>query len=94
MTQWEYLTMFLEADARREEDYLTQLRDWKNGMPIYTPEALMPRLNSLGEQGWELVTMQPVYVGNNADILAHDNSSNRWTRQYFCVFKREVVDSN
>lgn len=87
--QWEYMTTFLEAEARYEEDFLRQLSDWKNGIPIYTPESLIPRLNAYGEQGWELIHMQPVGVGNNADVLAQDGSGSRtWTHTYFGVFKR------
>ncbi len=88
--QWEYLTTFLQADARLEEDFLTQLRDWKEGIPVYTPEALMPRLNAYGEQGWELVHAQPVAAGNKADVLIQDAGSGGrfWSNNYFCVFKR------
>jgi hypothetical protein len=90
MQQWEYLTTFLTADAKTEEDYLTQIRDWKSGIPAYTPEAMMPRMNALGEQGWELVHMQPVKVGDKADVLVIDAGSGQrtWTSSYFCVFKR------
>jgi hypothetical protein len=89
-TQWEYLTIFVQADAKREEDFLRERADWKAGIPKFTPEAMMPQLNALGEQGWELVHMQPVVVGDNRDVLIHDNSGTRgWTSQYFCVFKRE-----
>jgi hypothetical protein len=92
MTRWEYLTTFLQADARQEEDFLLRMRDWKSGIPMYTPEAMIPRLNALGEQGWELVHMEPARVGNNADVLVQDSSSGRvWTSHYFCVFKRPVT---
>ncbi len=87
--QWEYLTTFLQADARLEEDFLLKLRDWKGGIPPYTPEAMMPRLNAYGEQGWELMSIQPVEAGGKGDVLAQDSSGNRvWTNTYFCVFKR------
>ena len=87
--QWEYMTTFLQAEARHEEDYLRQIRDWKDGIPQYTPESLMPRLNAYGADGWELVHMQPVGVGNKSDVLMQDNSSSRfWTNTYFCAFKR------
>jgi hypothetical protein len=83
------MTTFLEAEARFEETYLQQLRDWKEGIPAYTPEALVPRLNAYGEQGWELIHMQPTAVGGKADVLLMDNSGTRfWTHTYFCVFKR------
>jgi hypothetical protein len=89
--RWEYLTDFLKADAVREEEFLRQYRDWKEGIPPYAVEALMPRLNALGDQGWELTHMQPVFVGGKEDVLAHDPST-RWTNSYFCVFKRPLSD--
>lgn len=93
MQQWEYLTVFLEADAVREADVLAEMRDWKSGIPEFAPEALMPRMNALGEQGWELVHMQPVRVGQKQDVLAFDTSSGRaWTSTYFAVFKRPKAD--
>ncbi len=92
LQQWEYLTTFMEADAAREADFLNHLRDWKEGMPDFTPEALMPRLDYLGADGWELVHMQPVGVGKRADVLIQDGSGNRfWSNTYFCVFKRPKV---
>jgi hypothetical protein len=87
--KWEYLTTFLQADARLEEDFLLKLRDWKGGIPPYTPEALMPRLNTYGEQGWELMSVEPVGVSSKGEVLMQDGWGNRsWTSTYFCVFKR------
>lgn len=87
--QWEYYTTFLQAEAKYEADFLEKLRDWKEGIPPHTPEALMPRMNALGELGWELVHMQPVGIGGKADIMLNDTSGTRnWTYTYFCVFKR------
>ncbi|MDK3158964.1 hypothetical protein QPK87_20635 [Kamptonema cortianum] len=90
--RWEYLTLIVKADAKREVDFLEQRRSWKTGIPPYTPEAMIPELNALGAQGWELVHMQPVYAGDKEDILMHDNggSGRMWTSEYFCVFKRPV----
>lgn|GEM_PF-3986173 len=48
---WEYYTTFLQAEAKLEVDFLEQLRDWKDGIPQFTPEAMIPRMNALGEQG-------------------------------------------
>ena len=91
--QWEYLTTFLQADARLEEDFLTQYRDWKDGIPVYTPEALMPRLNAYGEQGWELMQIEPVGIGSKGDVLMQDGSGSRfWSNNYFCVFKRPKTE--
>jgi hypothetical protein len=88
--RWEYMTLFVRAEAEREMDFLQSNWSWKNGIPRNTPQAMIPELNSLGDQGWELVHMQPVMVGNNADVLIADPSSGSrsWTSTYFCVFKR------
>ena len=88
--RWEYLTVFVQADAKREEVFLEQFRDWKSAIPQHTPEAMIPQLNSYGEQGWELVHMQPVFAGDKRDVLMQDagSGSRSWTSHYFCVFKR------
>ena len=87
--QWEYMTTFLQADARLEEAFLLEMRDWKEGIPQHTPESLIPRLNALGEQGWEVVHMQPVRVGTKGDIALSDNyGGTGWSYTYFSVFKR------
>jgi hypothetical protein len=87
--KWEYLTLFVEADAKREEDFLRQGWDWKTGIPAFAPQALIPQLDFLGDQGWELLHMQPVRVGNRGDVLMADSSGSRlWTSSYLCVFKR------
>lgn len=69
MPKWEYYTLFLKADARREEEFLQSIASWKDGIPLYTPESLIPGLNTLGAEGWELVHMEPVVVGNKGDVL-------------------------
>jgi hypothetical protein len=88
--KWQYLSVFVEAEAEPVMDYLEQIKSWKNGVPRNTPEAMMPRLDAYGQDGWELVHMQPVVVGRNADILAADSGRGvaSWTSSYFCVFKR------
>lgn len=94
MKRWEYLTIFIQAEAKFEMDFLLSYSDWKGGVPRNTPEAMIPRLNALGEQGWELITMQPVVVGDNRDVMVSDSGggSRNWTSTYFCVFKRAVED--
>jgi hypothetical protein len=88
MQTWEYLTTFVEAEAEREMAYLMETRSWKEGVPRNTPEAMIPQLNAFGTQGWELVHMEPVFVGRNADVITMGDATNRWTSTYFCVFKR------
>ncbi len=91
MQAWEYLTTFVEAVAEREMAYLMETRSWKEGIPRNAPEAMIPKMNAYGAQGWELVHMEPVIVGRNADILIHTDNTNKWSSTYFCVFKRPVT---
>ena len=92
MEQWEYLTEFLYAnlEAKGAKDYIHERwPDWKPDK--YAPEAMIPALNALGADGWELVHMQPVGVGRNSDIMvgyAANNMKDFWSNIYFCVFKR------
>jgi hypothetical protein len=89
MEQWEYLTKFVTADIKNEgaSDFLKRFRpNWKNPPP-YTPETLIPELDDLGTQGWELIHMEPVArVGKKGDVLF--TSGGDWSNSYFCVFKR------
>lgn len=85
---WEYLTKFVAASTRPPGilDFLRRYRpDWKN-IPEHAPESMMPELDALGAQGWELVHMEPVgRVGRKGDLLF---GSSGWSSTYFCVFKR------
>jgi hypothetical protein len=90
MQRWEYLTRFVEADVRNQamDTMYSELVDVEN-LPRYSPLAMIPELNRLGEKGWELVHMQPVYIGNNHDVLIQEGGGmKRWATNYFCVFKR------
>lgn len=85
--KWEYHTQFMYASADKHMDFL------KNRFPgddpsKFTPRALIPELNELGEQGWELVHMEPAYVGGKGDVLTTGDTNNHWTNGYFCAFKR------
>lgn len=85
MEQWEYLTTFLEANAKDKDvqQYIQQTFDKK--AKRHSPESMIPRLNQLGTQGWELIHMEPVpRVGGKEDVQ-FDHSS--WSNVYFCVFK-------
>jgi hypothetical protein len=92
MEKWEYLTEFIEADIDAEgvrkalEKKLPDLT--KTELPRHAPQAAIPRLDQLGEQGWELVHMEPVYAQKNADVLISAGAVGYWTHLYFCVFKR------
>jgi len=90
LVTWEHLVVYLEADAQQQASFLEQ--KWPGQtFPIYAAQALMPRLDSYGQDGWELVSIQPVIVGDNGDILINDRRDawgGRWTSTYLCVFKR------
>ena len=54
---------------------------------------MIPDLNKLGAEGWELINMEPVAeVGGKEDILIA-GEGRKWTSVYFCVFKRRMPDS-
>ena len=88
--KWEYWTTFLYANAERQQDFLRQ--HWPSGKPPkYAPEAMIPDLDELGEQGWELVHMEPVGgVGDKGDVsfTRGYGTMTAWSNAYFCVFKR------
>ncbi len=90
MQKWEYLTQFVEADVQNRAmgNIYSELVDGDD-LPRYSPLAMIPELNQLGDKGWELVHMQPVFVGRNHDVLMEEGGGfKRWTSVYFCTFKR------
>jgi hypothetical protein len=86
MEQWEYLTLFLQASAKdRAKREFVQKR-FNKKPKAHSPESMIPELDKLGQEGWELVHMQPVpRVGGKEDIQLDVSA---WSSQYFCVFKR------
>jgi len=89
MDKWEYFTTFIEASVNKEtKEYLKERLPNKKNLPKFSPESMMPELDKLGDEGWELVHMEPVAkVGGNGDILFE--GAPRWSNRYFCVFKRQ-----
>ena len=91
--QWEYLTTFVEAKTSSKDikNYIKENFDKKPRK--HSPEAMIPDLNKLGAEGWELINMEPVaQVGGKEDILMA-GEGRKWTSVYFCVFKRRMPDS-
>lgn len=88
MEQWEYLPTYIEANAKKKE--IRQFLQEQAGVkrpPAYMVESLMPALNRLGAEGWELIHMEPVpKLGSKGDVLF--GGGYRWSNVYFCVFKR------
>lgn len=95
MQKWEYLTVFFHAEAEKQLEELKQrFPSEKNFLP-FSPRALVPQLEKYGEEGWELVSIEPVFMGERGDILlfpqtgwAQQGLHNPWTHTYFCAFKR------
>jgi hypothetical protein len=89
LEQWEYYTTFIEAKME-QTDIEGEAMIPQEEHPKFSPYATMPELNRLGQKGWELMSMQPVIVGKNHDVLVQPNDFNSWGHNYFCVFKRRL----
>lgn len=89
MEKWEYFTTFLTA-AMEGVDILSEALIPADRHPKFSPYALIPQLNRLGEKGWELIHMEPVVVGRNHDVMVHPTNMEYWSSTYFCVFKRRA----
>ena len=69
------------ASARIERwEYLTEIMS-----PKGEAGTMGSRLNDLGAQGWELVSLSPIVLGKEGNVLVPSNSS---TSDYMGVFKR------
>lgn len=89
MQRWEYFATTLTSNV---QDAPVPIRDDipPDGHGKYSTYALMPQLNHLGDQGWELVSIEPVSLGKNGDVVRPDANAARWGRDYFCCFKRQI----
>jgi hypothetical protein len=84
--QWEAYITVLVADADQQADFLTST--WPEiAFPRYAVQALIPQLDAIGAQGWEPVSIQPVLLGENGDVLVAGRYQ-AFARQYLCLFKR------
>lgn len=76
--KWEYRTVVYYAKANEPEtrEYLRSL--WPGWEPPRSaPQALIPKLNEIGSRGWELVSIQPVYIDEDANVLIHGGPPNK-----------------
>lgn len=74
--KWEYRSLVLSAQAHDPDTkaYLQSL--WPGWQPPrHAPQALIPKLNDYGAEGWELVDIQPVYLDDDANVLIHGGPS-------------------
>lgn len=87
--KWEYRTFFLRAHVNRAKGY-----SFGRNLKRNSPETMQPELNRLGEKGWELIHIEPVFPGEkNDDILIHSDGV-AWSNIYFCVMKRPKQEEN
>src|SRR5689334_5077950 len=90
--KWEYMTRFFEASASKKEIRSYIKETFAKKARRYSPEAMIPDLNKLGEEGWEIIHMEPVArVGGKEDVLF--DADYRWSNTYFCVLKRRKPGS-
>lgn len=88
MAQWNYLSTFLEANAKDDATKQFIEQNFSKKAKKHSPEALIPELDKLGQDGWELVHMEPVpNVGRKEDIQFDPY---KWSNIYFCVFKKRL----
>lgn len=86
MEKWEYLSTFLEANAKDKQAKQYIKDTFGKKAKRHSPESMIPELNKLGTEGWELIHMEPVpNVGGKEDVQF---STGTWSNNYFCVFKR------
>jgi len=70
--RWEYRTTVFYAKAHEPESKAYIQAVWPGwNPPRHAPQALIPKLNDYGADGWELVQLQPVYLDDDAAVLVH-----------------------
>lgn len=85
MPRWEYLTLFLDANPMKAN------LPKQPGLATFAPQYLKPQLDVYGADGWELIAIHPVEVGQSGDTyIPGSGRDTRWAHEYFCVFKRLV----
>jgi len=89
--QWEHLVVTMFADAKAQEEFLRRTWPGEKFGP-WSPQALIPLLDRFGDEGWELVSLVPVFMGKKGDMLVTAEGpvgvQRIWTNQYLCAFKR------
>lgn len=96
MEKWEYITRFVWAHNegwKAKESIEFYNKEYGTDHPPIKPKKFSPQfmigiLNNMGEQGWELIHMEPVAgVGDNEDVK-FTGDVYTYSNVYFCVFKR------
>jgi hypothetical protein len=92
MEKWEYKTRILNSSIDDDGVKKYLLRTYPNSeIPKYSPETMEKLLNEEGQNGWELIHMQPVAgVGANGDVWWQGGAVPTYSNAYFCVFKKRI----
>ena len=70
--RWEYRSIIISAQAHDPDTRAYLQGIWPGwDPPRHAPQALIPKLDDMGAQGWELISMQPVYLDDDANVLIH-----------------------
>jgi hypothetical protein len=89
--QWEYTILLLAADPHAQQAFFEQYEVPPNQILPFDMRALIPQLNELGKDGWELVTLVPAEMGDNGDfLLTSGYNSQHWIATFLCTFKRRI----
>ncbi len=92
--KWEYFCNVYEADISNPgvQEYIKQkIPNWK--CPTHWPITLNPYLNKLGEEGWELLQIEPVFMKENGLVERTTRSLfDETTNRYLCTFKRKIIE--
>ncbi len=95
MEKWEYMANTVYADTESAGVKEALKARWPHFEPLrYSPVALVPLMDRWGEEGWELVHMEPVAdLGRtgNVGFPMGGMGGMRWSNYYFCVLKRREV---
>lgn len=110
MDTWEYLVVVVTAGASNA-NAVSYVRGKLESLPVLTRYAALPIgsrspaltvffLDSLGQEGWELLSMQPIAgVDSDASLVLLDAKSLQQAvnqvvpigfATFFCVFKRRM----
>lgn len=89
MEKWEYRTEFVFANIENKSimNYFKEkYPNWKNPSK-FAPETMELYLNQQGEEGWEVISLEPVRIGKNSDVF-FTGSYEGYSNVYFCAMKR------
>jgi hypothetical protein len=92
--QYEYDVEIVHADVKTDESMAFLSRRWPGReFSRYAVESTVPALNRRGGDGWELVSMEPVVVGDKGDVkMPVGDPGSYWTATYLAVWRRGLSD--